>query len=345
MQASPLIWVLQGARAGDNSQARALAVAVGGSIVIKQLDYNTLHIMPNFLLDSTTASLMLRSKNMLVPPWPDLVIAVGKRAAPTSQWIKKAAAGKTKIVHIGRPRAPLSAFDLVITTPQYRLPVLHNVHLMGLPFVERRVLPQKLAQACLEQWSHLPRPWIMAAIGGQKYPQILGPTELTEFGSRLQVLSERTSASVILFGSPRSPPNAVAQAASLLHRPHWRSDVGARVAESYHAALTSADMFAVTSDSVSMASEVLETGKPVAVFMLPESSGLWQWQTDRGIAGWLAAQGLLQPPRDVAGLMRGLVARGIVSEMDGTAFDKTRQTAMDHGRDEAVRRVRDLLPC
>ena len=89
----PLIWALQTKRAGDNAQALELARLVGGRIEIKALSFNWRHFLPNLLLGASDASLV---DHGLAPPWPDLVIAVGKRTSPISRWIKAQSEGESQ---------------------------------------------------------------------------------------------------------------------------------------------------------------------------------------------------------------------------------------------------------
>src|SRR5690606_35534405 len=110
-QSLPLIWVLLGHRAGDNGQALALASALNWQTIAKRLRYTRLHHAPNWLLGASTAHLRSDS-DPIQPPWPDIVIGVGKRSVPVARWIRRQSQNKTRLVQIGRPFAPLHDFDL-----------------------------------------------------------------------------------------------------------------------------------------------------------------------------------------------------------------------------------------
>ena len=71
------VWVLQGAHAGDNAQARALAHFLGAEFVLKQLFFTHFRHVPNVFLRSNLASIDRAKSASLEPPYPDLVIAVG----------------------------------------------------------------------------------------------------------------------------------------------------------------------------------------------------------------------------------------------------------------------------
>ena len=126
----PRTWVMMGHKAGDNSQILALAEALGWPFEIKHLVYRPTELLTNLRRRSPCSASCRRRSSPLAPPWPDLIISAGRRNEPPCRWIQ-AQADKP-----GPPR-PLRAavgalenFDLVVTTPQYRLPqrpnVLHN---------------------------------------------------------------------------------------------------------------------------------------------------------------------------------------------------------------------------
>ena len=166
--------MLQTARAGDNAQVLEIARRLGGDPVVKKVTFNALHNLPNWMLGASLASLVPEAQRQFVAPWPDLVIAAGKRTVPIVRWIRAASGGRTKLVQIGRPRAKLAHFDLVISTPQYGLPRLPNVVELALPFASPLpVTPQEISY-WTEEWKSLPRPWVMVSIGAGKFPQRLG---------------------------------------------------------------------------------------------------------------------------------------------------------------------------
>src|SRR5262249_11183619 len=80
--APPRIWVLAGPRPGDRSQLIALADALGWRYEVKDLTYNRLHNLPNWLMGTSLISLDRTRSGALTPPWPDLIIDGGKRSVP-----------------------------------------------------------------------------------------------------------------------------------------------------------------------------------------------------------------------------------------------------------------------
>ena len=129
----PTVWVLTGHKAGDNTQVMTLAEALGWPYEVKRFRYRKYELLTNRLLGVTLAGICKKTSSDLLPPWPDLVITAGRRNEPVARWIQKQSDKKTRLVHIGRPWAPLKLFDLIVTTPQYFLPDQPNVLKNQLP--------------------------------------------------------------------------------------------------------------------------------------------------------------------------------------------------------------------
>ncbi len=304
-----VIWVLQGARAGDNAQARELARRLGAQVVCKQLSFNTLHMLPNWALGASIASLRSSARNELKSPWPDMVIATGKRAAPVARWIKRQSKGLARTVMLGRPRACLAAFDLVISTPQYGLPPEANVMEMPLPFAAPSAIDLAQLQRWQDQWKHLPKPLAGVMIGNGKYPVKFGDAEIRELTEQL---ARHLTGSALLIASPRTAEGVVARIGKGLVIPHIAYGKFEPNNNPYQAAIAICDRFVVTSDSVSMISDLINSGKPVDVFKLGAAKVQLHWSAKRGLGAWLARTGLVQPPRNVAALVDSLVEKRLL---------------------------------
>jgi uncharacterized protein len=330
------MWALLGPKTGDNAQVQALAERLPGRVEFKQLEFNISHVLPNILQGASTRSLTPLARQMLAPPWPDAVIAVGKRSAPVALWIAAQSQGKTKLVHLGRPRAPLKKFDLVITTPQYGLPKLPNVMEIMVPFTSP-VEASDLARWRAE-WAGLPRPLIAVAIGAAKFPLRFGASERAALARQLDAFVGTSGGSVLLLGSPRTPRGAIDRVAQDLSAPH-RAYGEPRKLNPYRAALLLGDRLLVTSDSASMLADALNTGKPVEVFRLPSANSRWVWDGYSGVGAMLASSGLVQPPRTIDRLVNTLTERSFVRELGST----DELTPFNAGYDEAVTRVLGLF--
>src|SRR5262249_32283033 len=89
MRADPLIWVLADDRAGNVAQTLGVAEALGRPFVTKTLRYTRLAKLHSLLMGASRLGLNAESRAMLKAPWPDLVIAAGRRTAPVARWIKR----------------------------------------------------------------------------------------------------------------------------------------------------------------------------------------------------------------------------------------------------------------
>ena len=332
-----LIWVLQTGRAGDNAQVLEIAHRLGGNTVVKKLAFNSMHNLPNWMLGASLASLAPEGRREISPPWPNLVIAAGKRTVPVARWTKAASGGRAKLVQVGRPRAALSHFDLVISTPQYGLPKGPTVVELVLPFASPQPVTEQEISYWAEEWKGLPRPWTVVSIGAGKFPMRFESREIGELGEKLSLLNT----SLIAMASPRTGPDVLNVLAKHLKDRPAKFYPWSRNAIHYQAALRLADRIVVTSDSMSMVSEAINSGKPVSIFRLRASRINPSWSAERGLAAWLSRQGLLHAPRNMPAVIDGLIAQGYASPLGEEAQDAHSVLKPDYQL--AIDRIYNLL--
>jgi mitochondrial fission protein ELM1 len=253
---NPRIWVLLGPRTGDNNQALALAEALGMPFETKMLVYNRLQAL-SVWLPGTTLTLTAESRHGLRPPWPDLVIAIGRRSVPVARWIKRRNKGRTKLVRIGHPRIDPGLFELVITTRQYPVPPGDNVLLLPLAMSRFATPPEPTAEE-REWFADLKRPIRLMAIGGATKYWSLSADCVAEAVRKLQ----RREGALVVVTSRRTDPEVTAKARAFLSLSDRLVD-GA--VPRFPVLLDEADEIFVTGDSVSMLSEAILTGKPVGL--------------------------------------------------------------------------------
>ncbi len=252
----PRIWVLLGPRTGDNNQALALAEALGLPFETRTLAYNPLQAL-SVWLGPTALTLDRRSRRHLLPPWPDLVIAIGRRSVPVARWIRKRNGGATKLLRIGHPRIDPRLFDLVITTRQYPVPPGDKVLLLPLAMSRFSTPPEPTAEEAA--WlAELPVPRRLLAIGGATKYWSLSAERVADSAGRLQ----RRDGSLIVATSRRTDPEVTAAVRAVL-APSARLVDGA--VPRFPVLLAAADEIFVTGDSVSMLSEAILAGKPVGL--------------------------------------------------------------------------------
>lgn len=252
----PRIWVLLGPRTGDNNQALALAEGIGLPFETRTLAYNSLQALSVWLWP-TAMTLDRDSRRHLQPPWPDLVIAIGRRSVPVARWIKKRNDGRTKLVRIGHPRIDPGLFDLVVTTRQYPVPPGDNVLLLPLAMSRYSAPPDSTPEE--EKWlASLVSPRRLLAIGGATKYWSLSAERVAEAARQLQ----RREGSLIVATSRRTDPEVTDAVRAMLGSLSQLVDADF---PRFPVLLDAADEIFVTGDSVSMLSEAILTGKPVGL--------------------------------------------------------------------------------
>jgi hypothetical protein len=266
----PHTWVMMGHKAGDNSQILALAEGLGWPFEIKHLVYRPTELLTNLLAPLTLLGIVRRKSSPLAPPWPDLIISAGRRNEPPCRWIQRRADKRVRLVHVGRPWALIENFDLVVTTPQYRLPrrpnVLHNTTPL------QRVANQRLADAAAHwapRLAHLPRPYTAVILGGNAGPYVLDAEAATLLGRAASAFAGRQGGSLLISTSARTPKQAIGALEAALDCPahvfRWTPDAAENPYLGY---LALADSIIVTCESMSMLTEACATLKPVYMFDL-----------------------------------------------------------------------------
>ncbi|WP_051432284.1 mitochondrial fission ELM1 family protein [Rhodovibrio salinarum] len=313
------VWALLGPKAGDNEQVIALAEALERPYRIVRLRYTGAYRLPNRLLGATLHSLAAADPD-LTPPWPKLVLAAGRRSVPVARWIQRVAGHRVRLVQIGRPRAPLGWFDLVLAPPQYHLPARRNLVRLPLPLV-RAQRADDPHPAWTARIADLPAPRAAVLIGGDARARDL--TRATVWKT-LDAAAERVGhgGSLMVTTSPRTEegrlPDLQTSCATLVYR--WHAQSGRD--NPMDAFLDKADRIVVTGDSVSMLARAVATGKPVTVVPVPRRAPyssragagldllrLWQ----RGLAN----APLLTPPPDPDAVFEALVADGRAAWTEG----------------------------
>lgn len=254
---SPVIWALAGDKTGDNNQLMALAEMIGLPFETKRLSYNLLRAVPPRFLGTSLLSLTGEARRQLTPPWPDLVLAIGRRSVATARWLKERHGAK--LVLMGHPRVDPRHFDLVITTRQYPVPRHDNVILLPMPMSRLGERPQE-NEAERSLLGPLPRPHLLLALGGPTKYWALDAGEVGEAVDALLSRAGRLGGTLLAIGSRRTP-EAVLDVVREKLSERLVEDRAIRFATMMH----EADEIFVTADSISMLSEAIQTGKPVGM--------------------------------------------------------------------------------
>ena len=354
----PRTWALLAHRAGDNEQVIALADALGWPYEIKRFTYNRYEVLVSWPFATTIAGVQRSLSSELAPPWPELVLTSGRRNEPIARWIQKRAPHPVRRVHVGRPWERIDNWDLVVTTPQYRLPRLSNVLHNEMPL--HRVSPARL-RAAARDWTlrlaDLPRPRIAVLVGGSSGPYVFDRRAAQELAREADALARELGGSLLVTTSARTPREASDALFDAIESPAYRYRWSRDDTENpYLAFLGSADQVIVTGDSVSMMAEACATGCPVYLFDFGRGRYAMRDETacaeplrerlqKRWLKAWIYRATMRWGPkrftRDIRVIHRALIESGRAAWLsDGVAF---RQSAPLGDVSRAVTRVRALF--
>lgn len=275
----PRVWCLLGHKAGDNTQVRALANALGWRWQPMHIHARSWELAAHLSLRITLAGIDRRRSSELAPPWPDLVISAGRRNEPVARWIQSRSGGLTRLVHIGRPWAPLSTYDLIVTTPQYNLPALSTVQHNTLPLHEHDVdALAREAAALAPRLAGLPSPRIAVLLGGDSGKFVFTAEKGRRLGQLANTLALASAGSIVLTSSPRTPEAAVTACVESIAVPSFVHRWSAGAANPYTGILGSADGFIVTGESMSMLAEASALHRPLYIYNMADDPTVPWWR-------------------------------------------------------------------
>lgn len=250
------------------SQVVGLAEAVGIPFIQKTVDLRVpWRWLPGHLCPRVFQGLSADS-DQLVPPWPEVLIACGRRSVAAALAIRRASKGHTFTIYIQDPRIPLHYFDLVVAP---RHDGLQGANVITTHTALHRVTPARLAEHAVRhsaRFSHLPRPLVAVLLGGSSHSSKLTPAYSAEIGRQLLDMTMKTGAGLAITPSRRTGrENLAAFINALQDSPYYLWDGSGD--NPYFGILGLADYIIITGDSVSMVSEACATGKPVYIVDLP----------------------------------------------------------------------------
>lgn len=194
-------------------------------------------------------------KGRLPQPWPDVLISCGRRSAPVSVAVRRAAGGRTFTVHVQNPLTPVRCFDLVV-------PMAHDglagPNVVATHAALHGITPEKLAAAGAEWRERLGGLSVAVMLGGRSRSHRFTRQTLDKLASGLAALEE----DIAVTPSRRTQPDVVDALKARLPRAWFWDGTGGNP---YLGMLALARHVVVTEDSVSMVSEAISTGKPVYV--------------------------------------------------------------------------------
>ena len=270
MVKEPIVWVLVDKRVGNANQAIELAQTIGKKYEIKKIEYNSFGSLPNYFLNIFPIHIKKTVLTSLTnEPLPDVIISAGRRTAVLALYFKKLSNARIKIIQIMRPNIKTNQFDLIIL-PQ------HDSFNYTLPNIVRIIgaltnVRDKIQKSQSDFDSKYPdiKHYIAVIIGGSTkgYKLTLDNAEL--LSKTLTNISQSHSMPLFITFSRRTPDVVKSHFIQNFVWPHIIYDPLSEDANPYPAILGRAEYIISTTDSISMCSEAVSTGKPVYVFCPP----------------------------------------------------------------------------
>jgi hypothetical protein len=310
-------WVLTDGKAGDENQCLAVAERLGLAA-----DRRCVRPRPPFTwlmpwgpIDPREAP--QRAGSPIGPPWPDLVIASGRRAVPYLREVRRGSGGQSFTVYLKDPRTGPGTADL-IWAPSYD--PIRGPNVVSTLTSPHRISPERLTAARRDpdpRLAGLPGARVAVLVGGDSRHGRFAPAESRRLVEHLDSLAA-TGASLMITGSRRTPTPLAEELRALVARRggfFW-DGTGENP---YLPMLALAEAVVVTGDSVNMISEAVATGAPVLLFELAPRGArhqvliaeLTRLGAVRPFQGKLERFGY--PPLDSTPVIAEAVARGVAA--------------------------------
>lgn len=280
-------WVLSEGIAGMENQCLGLAEALGLTPIVKRIGLRApWRWLPPQIFPLPFWALT-RASDRLQAPWPDLLIACGRKSVPFAVAIKRLSGGRTYTVQMQDPKISPQFFDFVIPPAHDHLTGRNVFAITGAP---HRITPAKLAsarQSYSHRFANLPRPLVGVLVGGPNRSFEMTPEDIDGLSQNLRKLGNEEGAGLAITLSRRTPDFVEARLRKALEGLAY--DVSKPGSDNpYLGILALSDAFVVTADSVNMATEAAITGKPIFIAELkggaPKFDRFHAALTTRGIA-------------------------------------------------------------
>ena len=262
-------WIITEGIRGTENQCIGVAQAMGITPIIKRIQLK----QPWKTISPWVRCSALNPTNTegddLNAPWPDLIIAAGRKSVAPALWVKKQSKGKTCVIQLQNPYINPKHFDLVIA-PQHDGISGDNVitTIAGL----HKVTPEIIEigrKEFKQRFYSLPSPRIAVLIGGNSKHHTLTAKATTTLCHQLNQLANDNYGIMVTASRRTGLTNEKIMRDMLTHpNIYFWDGVGDNP---YFGMLGWADTILVTEDSVSMPSEAISTGKPT--YIIPMEGG------------------------------------------------------------------------
>ena len=288
----PVVWMLTDGKIGDEVQCRAIAQALAADYKEKRIQLSAPWSWAAPWGPINPAHSPSQQSSPIAAPFPDVVVASGRRAIPYAREIKKASGGDVQVVLMKDPRIAASWADMIWTPLHDRRDGENVFSTLTSP----HGLAEKITNARVQgdgPIAELPQPLLGVVLGGASGAVRFGRKDLTELATKV-AMAAKEFRSVAVTPSRRTPAEYYDIFADALH--NARAYIWDRVGDNpYTNILGKAEALIVTGESHNMMSEALGAGVGVYVFRPDGLASKFRW-----FLGELERQGAARPFTGVA---------------------------------------------
>lgn len=254
----PITWVVTEGMAGTENQCLGVAEALGVTPIVHRISLNFPWNILSPWLGLECAGTFTQK---LEDPWPDLLLASGRKSIAASRYIKKMSRGKTFTVQIQDPRISPKHFDLV-AVPAHDPSRGENILVTAA--TPNRITSDTLAKARADfapLFEKIAAPRVAVLIGGSTKSHKFTVDEAHDLAATLARIPNLMITTSRRTGAEKDKlfRYTLGTAGNYL----WDG----QAPNPYQGILAWADYILVTADSTAMISDAATTGKPV--YILP----------------------------------------------------------------------------
>lgn len=260
------IWVLADYRLGNTNQSIALAKSIELGYEVKNIEYNIMGRLPNFILQNYPVHIDRQVlQSLIIEQPPRFIISSGRRTAALAVYLKKKLGNIPKIIQIMKPCISYTKLDLVLI-PKHDKILSSSDNIVGISGALTRLGTKKDAQDLKENYPNL-KGFIAVIIGGDSKNYKFTKNSCTTLTSTLTKIASNHSIPLWISFSRRTPDFMKKIIRSNFLPPHMIYDPKDGGVNPYLTMLTCANYIIATGDSISMCSEAAYSGKPFYIFL------------------------------------------------------------------------------
>lgn len=262
-----LIWALTDNRAGNNSQTVGLAQNLSENYQIKEISYNRLANLPNFLKFNSLIGMSTNLKEGLInAKSPDIIISCGRKLAKIAIFLRKYHKNSL-LVQIMNPNISFNKFDIIILPNHDKN--YQNPNIIRSFGSLTKINHKKLAleyHKFKDLLGNIKNPKIALLLGGSSRKKIFTLQTAIKLRKICQNISNNMNASLLILDSRRTDDLILQEFQNNLECNYKFFKYEFKKPNPYLAILKDADYIIATGDSISICSEISSLNKPIYIF-------------------------------------------------------------------------------